>query len=106
LGFFVADEKQKGRIPLWDKKHDGTPSQPYKLLRTVLTDEELREIRHVDIGEPQKALDLLEYKMLVEIERLISGAAAAEASAVEGKRQLQALGDLARIVNESRKPAL
>ncbi len=77
---------EDGEIPPWDKKKDGTEEALFQVLRTVLSEKEIKFSKEQRIGGPSRALELIEQKILIESETWISGTHARETN-LEGALQ-------------------
>lgn len=97
LGLRLGQGRERGRIPKWNIEDRG--SYTTDLLRYVLDQREVQWLESLTIGGPRRAAELIEQKMLVEIDRRISGSTAAEVSIEEGKRLAEALWQAQRQVS-------
>jgi hypothetical protein len=82
----VLEGRDKGEIPPWEFDADGERDEyTIKLLRLVLSEEEINLIPP-SIAVPDVLMGLCERRILLEMERRISGRHIAEASIEEGQR--------------------
>jgi hypothetical protein len=88
----VAVAKESGKpLPMWQVGDDGKPEHLLSLARIVLTEEQIRSAVDRRFGGLQYLIDLMEQKILLEMDRRMSGAATAEITIAEGLRFADAI---------------
>jgi hypothetical protein len=75
----ATDANDRGRpLPVWHKGTDGELDAVIGFARVLLTEAEIQSAIDRQVGGIQLLIELLEQKMLIAIDRRISGAATAE----------------------------
>ncbi len=83
LAWKVVKGRDEGRICRWDEGLDDKEDHVVRMLRTVLGDDEVEKARSAQTGGPQKLMNVLEGRILVETDRRLSGALAADTTAAQ-----------------------
>lgn len=91
LSWRVVEGKAAGKLPPWDRSDDGKDDAVIQMLTTVLASEEIVRARPQVVGGPHLVIELLEQRILAEIEKAISGGAVADLNLSEGQRLADAL---------------
>jgi len=93
LSYRVIEGKLKGVLPKWDRDENGNIDLTISLLKEVLKEEEIEYIQDKSLGGPQTALEIIEFKILEEMHRSITGISAAKRSLEDSKRYLKIIND-------------
>jgi hypothetical protein len=74
LALKVLKGKSEGKIYNWNRTNDGEYDEAlFRALQFIFTEDELREIKDISIGAPQRIIGAIETKMLNEMNELTFG---------------------------------
>lgn len=88
----VAKGLEDGRIPWWDVAPDGSDDAVVGLLQEVLSPEEIAKARSTRMGGLDQILELLQQRVLAEMEAWMSGRHASQASLQQARETAAMLG--------------